>query len=87
MYPSMKKIPGDLPCHERYTALSRSRSTRALKSQKVWPVSWTTGDDSFAMRDDNVEDIISLRSSGSSVYSQKTISEESVSSWEYASPR
>lgn len=80
MYPSMKKIPGDLPCHERYIALSRSRSTRALKSQKVWPVSWTTGDDSFAMRDD----IISLKSSKSSVYSQKTTSEESISSWEYA---
>jgi hypothetical protein len=35
-YPSMRKIPEDLPCHERYTALSRSRSTSAIISQNVW---------------------------------------------------
>jgi hypothetical protein len=32
-YPGVTKIPEDLPCHRRYTPLSRSRSTRALESQ------------------------------------------------------
>jgi hypothetical protein len=97
VYPSMRKIPADLPCHERYTALSRSRSTKALESQKVWPVSWTVGDDRFATKanagdDDAWEDDVkdddarSVKSSGSSVYSQES-DETPVSEWEYAVPR
>lgn len=44
-YPSMRKIPEDLPCHERYTALSRSRSTRAIISQNVWTAESGAGDE------------------------------------------
>jgi hypothetical protein len=65
-YPSMKKIPEDLPCHERYTALSRSRSTRALVSQKVW-----TEDSGAGYEGAEVNDGQQCASDASSVYSQE----------------
>jgi len=62
----MKKIPEDLPCHERYTALSRSRSTRALVSQKVW-----TEDSGAGYEGAEVNDGQQCASDASSVYSQE----------------
>ena len=62
-YPSMRKIPEDLPCHERYTALSRSRSTRAIISQKVWAADSET-------RYDGEDEGQEYPSESSSVYSQ-----------------
>jgi hypothetical protein len=35
-YPGVTKIPEDLPCHQCYLPLSRSRSARILESQKTW---------------------------------------------------
>jgi hypothetical protein len=82
VYPSMRKIPGDFPCHERYVTLEKSRSTKAPEVQKVWPVSWIAGDDKFATE----EEVRSVRSSLSSVYSQDDASETSLD-WEYKHPR
>ena len=33
LYPGWTKIPEELPCHQRYVPMSRSRSTRVLESQ------------------------------------------------------
>jgi hypothetical protein len=64
-YPSMTKIPEDLPRHERYTSISRSRSTRVIESQKSLTPNICSGEDSLKYdgRD-------SVESDASSVYSQ-----------------
>jgi hypothetical protein len=64
-YPSMKKIPEDLPCHERYAPISRSRSTRVIASQKTWSPKFSAGEERW--KDDNGA---SVESDASSVYSQ-----------------
>ena len=35
-YAGVTHIPEDLPCHERYVPLVRSRSTRTLENQNMW---------------------------------------------------
>jgi hypothetical protein len=36
VYSGVTHIPEDLPCHERYVPLVRSRSTRTLERQNMW---------------------------------------------------
>ena len=36
VYSGVTHIPEDLPCHERYVPLVRSRSTRTLQRQNMW---------------------------------------------------
>jgi hypothetical protein len=64
-YPSMKKIPEDLPSHERYTPISRSRSTHAIASQKSWSPNIYSGEESS-----KYDESFSVESDASSVYSQ-----------------
>jgi hypothetical protein len=64
-YPGMTKIPDDLPCHERYIPLTRSRSTRVLESQKARSLA------ASAATDENEEE--DVWSDSSSIYSQESI--------------
>ena len=63
-YPGVTKIPQDLPCHQRYVPLTRSRSTRALESQMSPTV--TQGMDEDHLDQDGTW------SDSSSVYSQES---------------
>jgi hypothetical protein len=63
-YPGVTKIPEDLPCHQRYIPLTRSRSTRVLESQMSRTV--TQGTDEDNMNEDGAW------SDSSSVYSQES---------------
>ena len=59
IYAGVTHIPEDLPCHERYVPLVRSRSTRTLEEQKFWG------------RGTEVEDEEDGWSESSSVYSRE----------------
>lgn len=67
-YPGVTKIPEDLPCHERYIPLTRSRSTRVLQSQNTQhsPVAGSATDDDDMEADEGWSD-------SSSIYSQESI--------------
>lgn len=63
-YPGVTKIPEDLPCHQRYVPLSRSRSTRVLASQMSPSV--------IQQVDKDYQDEDATWSDSSSVYSQES---------------
>lgn len=70
MYPGFTGIPGDLPCHERYVPLSRSRSTHILEAQRG--ASPVTGDEADGEDDVDADE---GWSDASSVYSQDSIAD------------
>lgn len=66
VYEGVTRIPEDLPCHERYVPLGRSRSTRRLEAQNMWGGSNT-----------EMEEEEHAWSETSSIYSQEDLDGES----------
>ena len=65
VYEGVTHIPEDLPCHERYVPLIRSRSTKTLEAQNTWAASTEMEEEEHTW------------SETSSIYSQEDLQEES----------
>jgi hypothetical protein len=73
-YSGVTHIPEDLPCHERYVPLVRSRSTRTLEAQNTWGPSFPSSNEvsGFDQDEDEDEDEWDMSSDTSSVYSRES---------------